>query len=88
MRNCIFCEVWSYTYSVEDITEEAFTCVQCFTDYVNEGSSITFCKKCACSTLRLSAADKETSVQLQQASPHRPFYAEEFFIVRMTGHVK
>ena len=34
------------------VTEEAFGCVQYFGDGVNEGSSITFCKKC---TSRLSA---------------------------------
>ena len=34
------------------VTEEAFGCVQYFADSVNEGSSITFCKKCACTALR------------------------------------
>ena len=37
------------------VTEEAFGCVQYFADGVNEGSSITFRKKCACSTSKLSA---------------------------------
>ena len=44
--------------------DEVFGCVQYFTDGVNEWSSITFCKKCPCSTSRLSATDKETSTQL------------------------
>ena len=34
------------------VTEEAFECVQYFADGVNEGSSITFCQKCACTALR------------------------------------
>ena len=38
------------TYGVGDVTDEAFGCVQYFADGVNEGSSITFCKKYACST--------------------------------------
>ena len=70
------------------VTEEAFGCVQYFTDGVNEGSSITFCKKCACSNSKLSCYDKETSAQLQRASPHIVFYAAKFFIAHITGHVK
>ena len=41
------------------VTKEAFGCVQYFADGVNKGSSITFCKKCACSTSRLSATTRK-----------------------------
>ena len=41
------------------VTEEAFGCVQYFADGVNKGSSITFCKKCVCSTSRLSATTRK-----------------------------
>ena len=41
------------------VTEEAFGCAQYFADGVNEGSSITFCKKCACSTSKLSATTRK-----------------------------
>ena len=41
------------------VTEEAFGCVQYFADGVNEGSSITFCKKCPCSTSKSSATTRK-----------------------------
>ena len=53
-------KIWPYTYVVEGyVIEEAFGCVQYFGDGLNEGSSITFCKKCACSIWRLSATTRK-----------------------------
>ena len=43
-------------------TEEAFGCVQYFTDGVNEESSKTFFKKCACSTSWLSATTRKRAL--------------------------
>ena len=50
MRNCIYILLHLALYLRRRriyVTEEAFGCVQYFADGVNEGSSITFCKKCA-----------------------------------------
>ena len=49
-----------------NVTEEAFGCVQYFADGVNDGSSITFCKKCACSTSKLSATTRKRAHSFNQ----------------------
>ena len=89
IRETVYIQIWPYTYGVEGFTspKKRLGARNISKTVSTRGVPITFCKKCACSTSKLSATTRKQAHSFNELLLS-PFYAAEFFIACITGHVK